>query len=115
MSIEPAIIVIILISGVVIGALIGWLASRPAQARLQTALEKDRAAHADHLKAYQDAEVALRDAFRALSDDALKSNNQAFLELAETRLRDARTAATADIDDRKKAIENLLAPMAKTL
>jgi DNA recombination protein RmuC len=118
MSIEPTLLITTLIGGLVIlliGALIGWLATRPAQARLRADIERERAVHAERLKTYQDAESLLRDAFGSLSDAALKSNNQAFLDLAETRLRDARTAATADIDDRKKAIENLLAPMARTL
>jgi DNA recombination protein RmuC len=94
MSIEPTLLITTLIGGLVvlaIGILIGWLIARPA------------------------SETSLRDTFRALSDEALKSNNQAFLDLAETRLRDARTAATADIEQRKAAIEHLLAPMAKTL
>jgi DNA recombination protein RmuC len=81
----------------------------------RTELEKDRAVHAERLKAYGDAEVRLRDAFQALSADALKTNNQAFLDLAETRLREARTEAVTDIDARRKAIEDLLAPMSKTL
>jgi DNA recombination protein RmuC len=115
MAIEPAISILTLIVVLLIGALLGWLASRPAHIRLHVALERDRAIHAERLKAYQDAETSLRDAFRALSDDALKSNNQAFLELAETRLREARTSAEADLEGRKKAIEHLLAPMAKTL
>jgi DNA recombination protein RmuC len=94
MSIEPTLLITTLIGGLVVlavGILIGWLIARPA------------------------TETSLRDTFRALSDEALKSNNQAFLDLAETRLRDARTAAAADIDQRKVAIEHLLAPMAKTL
>jgi DNA recombination protein RmuC len=118
MSIEPTLPIAAIVGGLVfllIGALVGWLAARPAQTRLKAELETDRAVHAERLRTYQDAESSMRDAFRALSDDALKSNNQAFLDLAETRLRDARTAATADIDDRRRAIENLLAPMAKTL
>lgn len=115
MTIDPLVLLIALGAVLAIGALIGWLASRPAQARLLTELEKDRAVHAERLKAYEDAEASLRDAFRALSDDALKSNNQAFLELAETRLREARTVASADIDERRQAIEQLLAPMARTL
>src|SRR5262249_6953230 len=45
----------------------------------------------------------------------LKSNNEQFLSLAQTRLLQARTEAKADIDERKKSIEDLLAPMAKTL
>ena len=106
---------LILLVGVGIGVLVGWLAARPAQTRLQTELEKDRAVHAERLKAYGQAEQNLRETFQALSAEALQTNNQTFLALAETRLREARTQATTDIDTRKKAIEELLAPMAKTL
>jgi DNA recombination protein RmuC len=98
-----------------LGAAIGWLAARPAQTRLRAELEKDRAVHAERLSAYADAEMKLRTTFQALSAEALKTNNRAFLDLAETRLREARTEATVDIDARKQAIENLLGPMAKTL
>src|SRR5438874_11792413 len=115
MSIEFAAIALTLTLGLVLGAVVGWLAGRPAQARLQSELEKDRAVSAERLKAFEVAEARLRDAFQALSADALKTNNQAFLDLAQTRLREARTEAASDIDARKKAIEDLLAPMAKTL
>jgi DNA recombination protein RmuC len=104
-----------LIMGLAIGTLVGWLGGRPAQARLRTELDKDRVVHAERLKAYAEAEGHLREAFQALSAEALKTNNQTFLDLAETRLRDARTQAAADIDARKLAVENLLAPMARTL
>jgi len=115
MVIDSQTAVITLILGLAIGALVGWLASRPAHARLRHTLDKDRAVHAERLKAYDEAETKLRDAFQALSADALKTNNEAFLSLAETRLREARTQAAGDIDARKKAIEDLLAPMARTL
>jgi DNA recombination protein RmuC len=115
MPISPLTIVISLIVGLIIGAVVGWLATRPARSRLEFQLERDRAVHAERLKAYEDAESRLRDSFQALTSDALNSNNQAFLHLAETRLGQSRTEATADIDARKKAIEELLAPMAKTL
>ena len=104
-----------LLLGLALGGFVGWLAGRPALARLQADLDKERAVHAERLKAYADAQTKMRDAFQALSADALKTNNESFLQLAETRLRDARTEATADIDARKQAIESLLAPMAKTL
>ena len=39
-------------------------------------------------KAYEDAKARMREAFQALSADALKSNNESFLQLAETRLRE---------------------------
>ena len=111
MSIESNLLIATTIGGLVLlaaGVVIGWLATRPALARMQ-----------ERLKTVEGAEASLRDTyretFRALSDEALKSNNQAFLALAETRLREARTAAAKDIDERKTAIEHLLAPMAKTL
>ena len=114
MGIEPTLIVTLLI-GAVLGALVGWLAARPTQTRLQTELVKERAIHDERLRAYEDAESKLRDAFTSLSHEALKSNNQQFLDLAETRLREARTEATTDIDARRKAIEDLLSPLQKTL
>ena len=110
----PLELALFLIIGLAIGALMGWLGGRPAEARLRTELDKDRVVHAERLKAYAQAEGNLREAFQALSAEALKTNNQTFLDLAETRLRDARTLATADIDARKLAVENLLAPIART-
>jgi DNA recombination protein RmuC len=114
-SIDPVIAIGALIIGLGLGALVGWLAGRPANARLSTELDKRDAVHAERLRAYEEAEATFREAFQALSADALKTNNEAFLHLAETRLREAKTDAAADIDARKKAIEDLLAPMQQTL
>jgi DNA recombination protein RmuC len=114
MPIEPFTL-ILLAGGVAAGVLIGWLAARPAQASLRAALDKERAVHAERLGAAQKAEASLRDAFQSLSAEALRQNNQAFLDLAETRLRETRAETAADIDARKRAIEDLLAPMAKVL
>ena len=108
-------ILLVLVLGLVVGAVAGWLAARPAHTRLQSAIERDRAVHVERLRTYQEADARLRDSFQALSVEALKTNNEAFLQLAETRLGRARTETAADIDARKKAIEDLLAPMAKTL
>jgi DNA recombination protein RmuC len=104
-----------LLAGALLGALVGWLFGRQAQTRLRIDLDKERAVHGERLRAYEDAGTKLRDAFASLSHEALKSNNQQFLALAETRLREARTEATTDIDARKKAIEDLLAPLQNTL
>jgi DNA recombination protein RmuC len=114
-AIESFVLVASLALGLAIGALVGWLVSRPAVTRLQTALERDRAVHAERLRAYQDAESKLRETFSALSAEALKNNNEQFLSLAETKLHQARTEAAVDIDARRKSIEDLLAPMARTL
>jgi DNA recombination protein RmuC len=111
MSIESNLLIATTVGGLVLlaaGVIIGWLATRPALARVQARLDAVEGTDASLRDAF-------RDTFRALSDEALKSNNQAFLDLAETRLREARMAAAKDIDERKVAIETLLAPMAKTL
>jgi len=113
-AIEPLIPIGILVA-LAIGVLIGWLAARPAQVRLKTELEKDRASHAERQQALQDADLKLRETFQALSAEALQTNSRTFLDLAETRLRAARTEATSDIESRKKAIEDFLAPLHKTL
>lgn len=105
----------VLILGLALGALVGWLAARSTHSRLLGELDRERAVHAERLKAYEDAQTQLRDAFSTLSREALKNNNEQFLSLAQTRLQQARTEATADIEARKKSIEDLLAPMAKTL
>lgn len=114
MSIEPIAIVFLLL-GLAVGGMVGWLAGRPGAARATAALERERAVQAERLQAYQNAEERFREAFESLSAQALNRNNEAFLHLAETRMRQARTETTADVDARKKAIEDLLAPMAKTL
>src|SRR5262245_39186537 len=114
MAIE-ILVIVALFTGAFLGALGVWLAARPAQTRLQNELDKERAIHDERLRAYADAESKLRDAFKSLSHEALKSNNQQFLALAETRLREARAEATSDIDARRKAIEDLPAPLQKTL
>jgi DNA recombination protein RmuC len=107
--------ILLIAGGLAAGLLLGGLVSRLSAGRLRSELEKERAVHAERLVTYQRAEESFREAFASLSADALNRNNEAFLQLAETRLRQARTETSADVDARKKAIEDLLAPMAKTL
>src|SRR5262245_7410025 len=104
-----------LTAGLGVGVFIGWTVGRGKVAAVHAELDKERAVQSERLKTYRDAERSFRDAFQALSADALKTNNEAFLHLAESRLREARTEAAQDIDDRRKAIEALLAPMKTTL
>ena len=115
MSIEPFSLVVVLTIGLALGVLAAWLVARVGQFRLRAELERDRAVQSERLRAYEDVGAKFRETFQALSAEALTANNRAFLDLAEIRLRDARTQAAADIELRKKAVENLLAPMAKTL
>jgi len=126
LSIDPLLLIAILIAGLVVGAALGWLGAQPARAQLRNERDRDRAlhaseiecegaVHAERLRAYHDAQSKLRDTFTALSNEALKNNNEQFLSLAQTRLEQSRTEAAADIESRRKAIEDLISPMAKTL
>jgi DNA recombination protein RmuC len=115
MSIEPFSLVVVLTIGLAVGALAAWLVARVGQSRLRAELERDCAVQSERLRAYEDVGTKFRETFQALSADALTANNRAFLDLAEVRLCDARTQAAADLELRKQAVENLLAPMAKTL
>jgi DNA recombination protein RmuC len=110
-----AITVLVLVIGVALGVLVGWLAARPTVARLGAELEKERAIQQERLKTYDAAEARFRDTFRSLSVEALRESNEQFLALAELRFRETRTETAADIEARKKAIEDLLAPMQATL
>jgi DNA recombination protein RmuC len=53
---------------------------------LQTRLEEERKASQEKLTLLNNAETKLADAFKALSADALRSNNQSFLDLAKQNL-----------------------------
>jgi DNA recombination protein RmuC len=106
---------LVLTIGIVAAAVVGWLLGRASLNGLHSELAKERAVHAERLKTYADAEARMRETFQSMSADALRSNNQAFLTLAESRLREARVEATADIDARKKAIDDLVSPLSKVI
>lgn len=84
-------------------------------AKLQTELQKERATAQDKLSLLNDAQLKLTDAFKALSSDALKSNNQSFLDLAKTQLGTYQQNAKADLEARQNAITTLIDPLKQTL
>src|SRR5439155_19871472 len=59
---------------------------REERTRLATELDGERRAAAEKLALLQQTEVRLREAFDALSAEALRKNNKSFLELAKTSL-----------------------------
>ena len=85
------------------------------RARLGAELEAERTAAGARLALLQDAESKLREAFSALSSEALRQNNQSFLALAKTSLSEFQQTARLDLDGRKKAIEDLVAPLKESL
>ncbi|MBI2471022.1 MAG: DNA recombination protein RmuC [Planctomycetes bacterium] len=83
--------------------------------RLETTLEHEHKASREKVAILDDATQKLRDAFQALSAEALKSNNQSFLELAKTTLEKYQAEAKGDLEQRQKAVENLVTPIKQSL
>jgi DNA recombination protein RmuC len=83
--------------------------------RLTTTLEQGRLAYEERLKIYQDAEEQFKAAVKATAADALNANNEAFLTLAQERLGTLQHRATADFEQKQKAIQEIVAPVASLL
>jgi DNA recombination protein RmuC len=78
-------------------------------------LQAERRASGEKLGLLRDAEAKLRDAFAALSSDALRQNNQSFIELARASLTEFQQRAKMDLDVRHKSIEELVQPLKESL
>ncbi|MGH3098121.1 MAG: DNA recombination protein RmuC [Streptosporangiales bacterium] len=60
-------------------------------------------------------EQTMAERFQALSSDALEQNNKRFLQLADQRLAQTQAKATGELDQRRQAVEHLVAPLKETL
>ena len=78
-------------------------------------MQKERESAAEKLAVLDDAQKKLREAFSALSAEALRTNNQQFLDLAKTTLEKFQESARGDLDKRQLAIDQLVAPVKDTL
>lgn len=85
------------------------------KAALQAELRLEKKAAEEKLALLQQSELRLREAFQALSADALKSNNQSFLELAKATLDSYQSSARGELEQRKQAVESMVEPIRKSL
>jgi len=83
--------------------------------RLQALLEAERGAAAEKLALVERAREALKDSFGALSADALRQNNESFLQLARATLDKAQDGAKHDLESRQKEISALVEPLKESL
>jgi DNA recombination protein RmuC len=88
---------------------------REERARLLALLQAERDATTGKLALLAQAETALRDAFASLSAEALQRNNQSFLDLAGLRLAELQRGASAELDQRRQAVEELVRPLREAL
>ncbi|MDP2835299.1 MAG: DNA recombination protein RmuC [Pseudomonadota bacterium] len=84
-------------------------------AELDIRLQQERDSAGEKAALLRNAERELADAFKSLSADALKSNNQAFLDLARQNLASFQEHARGDLAARQQAVATLVKPLAETL
>ncbi len=84
-------------------------------AELQTRLTEERKLNKEKLDLLNEAQHKLSDAFKALSADALKSNNRSFIELAKATLETYQQSAKGDLEKRQQAIDELVKPLKESL
>ena len=82
---------------------------------LQTRVDEQQKATEEKLKLLSEAESSLSNAFKALSADALKQNNQSFLHLATASLEKFQQVAQGDLEARQKAVDALVQPIRESL
>ena len=80
-----------------------------------TRMEEERKGAEEKLALLNEAQQKLSDAFKALSAEALRSNNQSFLELAKATLEKFQETAKGDLEIRKNAIDQLVKPLKDSL
>jgi DNA recombination protein RmuC len=88
---------------------------RQQLAQTETQLVEERKAAIEKLALLNEAQIKLADSFKALSHDALKSNNAAFMDLAQATLAKFQEGARGDLDKRQTAIDQLVKPVQETL
>jgi DNA recombination protein RmuC len=88
---------------------------REQNANLKAGLEGERRAAQERKESFKQAAEALSEKFKALSRDALKDNNQSFLELARATLGKFQEGAKGDLELRTRAIDQLVKPLKEAL
>jgi DNA recombination protein RmuC len=124
-----------IVSAVLGGVVVTWLALRTKSAVLREqafTLEQTLTGAREELKTVSSnnsalrAEVAglssklqasaeLRPAFQALAADALRNNNESFLQLARARLEKYQAEGKGDLEARQRAVETLVTPIRDSL
>ncbi len=86
-----------------------------SKARLESTLESERKTSNEKVELVTRASEELRNAFKALASEALKSNNSSFLVIAEETLKRFQSQARGDLEARQKAVADLVAPVRDSL
>jgi DNA recombination protein RmuC len=121
---------IILSAVLLLGLLCGWLIGRLQMGKklheeresllqkiagAEAALAAEQKSSGEKLMLLEENRQQTEQAFRALSAEALATNNQTFLDLAKTTLDSYQKQAKGDLDNRQQAIHQLVRPLEESL
>ena len=117
---------LILLIGVALAALVGWLLAhqraqhditrlREDKARLTSQLEAQQATMEEKTRSFEEAQNQFENTFKSLASDALKSNTSEFLKLAESNFKTLHTKASGNLEQREKAVESMVKPIREAL
>jgi DNA recombination protein RmuC len=124
--------ILVALLSLAVGAALGWFIAQSRSAALAerarlAALQLERAeaelitlrARATELQtergALREAQAKLLESFKALSADALRSNNQSFLELARETFGKLHQQSADELGKRQQAIDSLVKPLKESL
>src|SRR3954453_9675825 len=86
-----------------------------ARTKAESSLLEERKRLEEQRSLLSEAHEKLKDTFHSLAAQALNTNNQSFLELAKSTLEKYQTDARRDLEQREKAVENLVSPIKSSL
>jgi DNA recombination protein RmuC len=85
------------------------------KSEIERNLAAERASAAERISALTDAHERLTNSFKALSADALRSNNQSFLELARETFGKLHQQSADELGKRQQAIDSMVKPLKESL
>jgi len=122
MEINIVSLIVIALIAALLGGLITYLLAqkkitqlREKNATLETTLEMERATANDRLNIIEKSREQFSAVFAALSGEALKNNNEAFLKLAQENLKQFNIQAQGELSKKEQAIEHLIKPIKEVL
>lgn len=89
--------------------------ARERIAELQARQEAQENAYKEKILLLESVERSMTDAFKALSSDALRHNNESFLALAKESLSKFQEGARSELEKRSEAVSSLVRPLQTSL
>ena len=108
---DLSIVISLLVTGLLAGV-VGWFLASIRSQRKITQLETVLNLQTEST---DNRDQTLEKTFTALASDALKDSNRSFLQLAQETLKQFHIQARGELDQREKAVENLVKPIHEAL